>query len=185
MPSCIKKEDLRIIKTEKALNLAMFTLLERNSFGKITVRDICQEALISRAAFYAHYSDKYDLLKYWLIHFVLNNISIKDTYEQTEESINKFVHKNEKIIRNLIYDADSETLELLFEAVLSVLNFNAENNNYKKTDPKYIVFSNFCAGGMLYYLSWQVKNNFPPEVALMNIYLYELINKFREFSQII
>ncbi|MDR1061036.1 MAG: TetR/AcrR family transcriptional regulator, partial [Clostridiales bacterium] len=50
-----KKEDLRIVKTQKAITDAMSSLLERRAFGKITVYDICNEAMVSRAAFYFHF----------------------------------------------------------------------------------------------------------------------------------
>jgi AcrR family transcriptional regulator len=39
-------------------------MLENQSFKKITVNDICQHAMISRSAFYLHFGDKYDLLRY-------------------------------------------------------------------------------------------------------------------------
>jgi len=44
---------------------AVLKLLNRRNFEKITVNDICEEALVSRATFYAHFNDKYDLFKYW------------------------------------------------------------------------------------------------------------------------
>jgi len=54
-----KKDDIRIIKTNKALVAAMFLLLENRKFAQITVNDLCEEAQISRATFYTHFRDKY------------------------------------------------------------------------------------------------------------------------------
>lgn len=56
-------EDLRIIKNRRGIEGAMLLLLQEKDFSKITIQDICREALVSRSTFYAHYLDKYDLLE--------------------------------------------------------------------------------------------------------------------------
>lgn len=68
-----EKIDLRIIKTKKALTEALLTLMKQKNFDKIKISDICEEALINRSTFYAHYEDKYDLL-ISLIEDIKNNI---------------------------------------------------------------------------------------------------------------
>ena len=57
-----KKEDIRVTKTKRDLRKALTELMERKEFDKITVCDICEEAMINRMTFYKHYMDKYDLL---------------------------------------------------------------------------------------------------------------------------
>lgn len=59
----LKKTDLRIIKTKKAIYSAFFRLLKEKGFEKISVKDISDEAVISRNTFYLHYEDKYDLME--------------------------------------------------------------------------------------------------------------------------
>lgn len=59
-----KKEDMRIRRTYKLLSNALIKLLKEKSFEKITVIDICEEAMVHRATFYTHFEDKYQLLKY-------------------------------------------------------------------------------------------------------------------------
>jgi len=178
-----QNKDLRALKTEKALRSAMTILLNKKNFNKITITDLCAEAMICRATFYAHYIDKYDLLKHSLKHLDWEDIGKRNTYEQAEELINKFVQKNETVIRNLLYDADTETLDILFEFILSTINFVVEKGRNEKMNPKYTVLSNFYAGGMLHYFSWQVKNQFPPEVTTMNKYLYKLMGKLRDLDK--
>lgn len=175
-----EKKNLRVVKTQRSLIVAMSSLLERHKFKRITVRDICEEAQVSRATFYSYYIDKFDLLKHWLTHFVSDNIGKYDTYAQWAESVGKFVNNYKKTIKNLIDDADSETLALLFEFIASSFQVTIEEN--AMINPGYVVLSNFYAGGMLHYLTWQVKNNFPPEVSMINIHLYELLKKFDEFG---
>ena len=58
----MKNADLRIIKTKKALYNALINLMKKKTFEEIKVSDICDEALINRSTFYAHFDDKYSLL---------------------------------------------------------------------------------------------------------------------------
>ena len=57
-----KKIDLRIVKTKKILFSALLKLMEQKNFERIKISDICDEALVNRSTFYAHYEDKYELL---------------------------------------------------------------------------------------------------------------------------
>lgn len=57
-----EKTDLRILRTKRAIREAFFKLIKEKGFDSITVKDITDEAMISRNTFYLHYSDKYDLL---------------------------------------------------------------------------------------------------------------------------
>lgn len=57
------KEDLRITKTKRALYDALVNLMKKKTFEEIKVSDICDEALVNRSTFYAHFDDKYCLLE--------------------------------------------------------------------------------------------------------------------------
>ncbi|TDU13632.1 TetR/AcrR family transcriptional regulator [Bacillus paralicheniformis] len=61
-----KKEDLRVKRTRKLLSQALLSLLEHHSFNSISVKEVCEEAMVHRATFYTHFNDKYDLLAYSL-----------------------------------------------------------------------------------------------------------------------
>ena len=58
-------KDIRVQKTRKSIEDAFLNLLKENSFENITIKDICEHAMISRSTFYSHYKDKYDLLEYF------------------------------------------------------------------------------------------------------------------------
>ena len=79
------KKDLRIVKTQNALYNSLIKLIKDKPFEEIKVADICNDALVNRSTFYAHYSDKYDLF----IDFINN---LKDTMlkdlEQNEQIVN-------------------------------------------------------------------------------------------------
>ena len=53
------KNDLRVIKTNKALFNALLDLMKEKTFEEIKISDVCSKALINRSTFYAHYNDKY------------------------------------------------------------------------------------------------------------------------------
>ncbi len=62
MNSLSGQEDLRVRRTQKLLWEALLALIDERDFETITVKDICDRAMVHRTTFYKHYQDKYDLL---------------------------------------------------------------------------------------------------------------------------
>ena len=58
-------------RTDKAILQAMVSLLKKKSFEKITVQDILEETPVTRATFYAHYHDKYEVVEKMLDQFLV------------------------------------------------------------------------------------------------------------------
>lgn len=54
--------DLRVRRTQKLLWEALMALLAEKEFEAISVKDICERAMVHRTTFYKHYEDKYNLL---------------------------------------------------------------------------------------------------------------------------
>lgn len=48
--------------TDRAILLAVKELMKKNAWGKITVEAVAKRAGVSKATFYRHFKDKYDLL---------------------------------------------------------------------------------------------------------------------------
>lgn len=57
-------------RTDKAIMKALVSLLNNKPFEKITIQDILDETPVTRATFYAHYRDKYDIAEKMLDHFI-------------------------------------------------------------------------------------------------------------------
>jgi AcrR family transcriptional regulator len=55
--------NLRVRRTQKLLREALIELIEEQGFDTLTVREITERAMVSRAAFYRNYQDKYDLVE--------------------------------------------------------------------------------------------------------------------------
>jgi AcrR family transcriptional regulator len=53
--------DVRVRRTRKLLREALIELIGERGFDRITVGELTERALVSRAAFYRNYRDKYDL----------------------------------------------------------------------------------------------------------------------------
>ncbi len=56
-------KNLRLRRTQKLLREALIELIEEKGFEALTVGEIAGRAMVSRAAFYRNYQDKYDLVE--------------------------------------------------------------------------------------------------------------------------
>ena len=65
------KVDPRIIRTKKLLVEAFQEVSREKRMSQITVKDITERATVNRATFYAHFTDKYDILDYTLSETIL------------------------------------------------------------------------------------------------------------------
>lgn len=55
------KEDLRVIKTRKAIKQTFLEMRAEMPLEKIHIRELCKRALINKSTFYNHYEDVYAL----------------------------------------------------------------------------------------------------------------------------
>src|SRR5581483_6724919 len=56
-------KNLRLRRTQTLLREALIALIEERGFEALTIGEITERALVSRAAFYRNYQDKYDLVE--------------------------------------------------------------------------------------------------------------------------
>jgi AcrR family transcriptional regulator len=56
-------KNLRLRRTQKLLREALVELIEERNFDALTVGEITERAMVSRAAFYRNYQDKFDLVE--------------------------------------------------------------------------------------------------------------------------
>lgn len=57
------RADARVQYTKTRIKEAFYTLLEKKSIKRISVREPCELAEINRATFYKHYADVFDLME--------------------------------------------------------------------------------------------------------------------------
>lgn len=63
MKTAEDQADLRVRRTHKLLWEALMAELSERTFEEISVKDICERAMVHRTTFYKHYEDKYALLE--------------------------------------------------------------------------------------------------------------------------
>ncbi|TMC14369.1 MAG: TetR/AcrR family transcriptional regulator [Chloroflexi bacterium] len=63
MKSSLEQADLRVRRTHRLLWEALMAELSERAFEQITVKDICERAMVHRTTFYKHYEDKFALLE--------------------------------------------------------------------------------------------------------------------------
>jgi AcrR family transcriptional regulator len=68
MPKQKTIPDRRISRTRTTLQQALFSLLAKKEYERITVADICDAANVGRSTFYAHFTGKDDLKRSGLEH---------------------------------------------------------------------------------------------------------------------
>jgi AcrR family transcriptional regulator len=59
----LSQPNVRVRRTRALLREALVALIEERGFDRVTVGDLCARAMISRAAFYRNYRDKYELVE--------------------------------------------------------------------------------------------------------------------------
>ena len=58
----VKSRDIRVIRTQTALLIALDELLKTNKLSTITITELCSKAKINRNTFYYHYNNIYEFL---------------------------------------------------------------------------------------------------------------------------
>lgn len=158
----MKKEDLRTIRTKKALKNAIATLLEHESFEKISVTDICKNANVNRVTFYTHYNDKYELLneligdinnlldEYYKTFYtqIKTGDFIKDFTIVVSHAVYKICFEHRKFIISLSRGENKHFIESIEESIvkegLKLVDTVGKNLKYK-FPPKFMI--KFLLGG--------------------------------------
>lgn len=162
------KKDLRVIKTQKVLYVALANLLKNKAFEEIKVSDICSEALINRSTFYDHYNDKYELL----VDFINNEKQILEgLLDQNENYFNTKAYYLEiiSIILNhienqkdlyysvLIHNRNSIVMDIFMDVVTKDVDKRIKNEVQNKI-PSEIITKFYLGAVVNIGMEW-LKNN--------------------------
>lgn len=149
--------DIRIARTERAIEDAFMELRSREPLEKIRIKDLCALACINKSTFYAHYEDIYALsvrLENKLIEVILNSVpdlSLENTLDRTEvltlELFRSFV-QNQKAV-NILFSGSRQGL-LVNSIERGLRKRFSELDPTFAADPRRGIVLSFCVQGCFY-----------------------------------
>ena len=143
------KDDRRVKYTKMVLKESFINLLDKKDISQITIKEICEDADINRATFYAHYSDQYDLMQkienelFENVSSYLSDFTQNDTDFHLTEMITKileYIKENSKLCKLLL----SERGDLNFQKRIMMLVYDknikipAGSGELSEQDAEYI-----------------------------------------------
>lgn len=175
------REDIRVTKTHKALAETLLSLLDQKPFRKLTVNDICQNAMVSRSTFYLHFEDKYQLLLFCL---QTEQERLKEAAKEKEpqefiRSLLATLKEREQVYRNLIVaEIDLELLHMFqtqFHSFFSEIILASEQQGATLPGPVPIM-AVYYANGLTGLVMWWIQNNFHYTIEEMSLCIYNLLS---------
>ena len=166
-------EDLRVIKTKENIRNSFLCLLKEKSFEKITIKELCEKAKISRNTFYFHYEYKQNLYD-TIIDECVDTINsgfrpiVNNLEEIDEEILFKYIsnfldefHKVKDTL-NIILSQDRGLFSLrLSKSFNDSIIYNASLITDKRICEKYNLYINYISSGLVgFLLGWVQNENF-------------------------
>ena len=105
--------DLRVQRTRKILKDTFQEMIITTEFEKITIKDLCEKAMINRRTFYLHYSSIEDLLEDFIFDYTREYYDLIKDFDVIEEV--------DELVR--IYFTYSEEKGMMFERINTSPNF--------------------------------------------------------------
>lgn len=143
------KDDRRVKYTKMVLKESFIKLLEIKKISQISIKEICENADINRATFYAHYNDQYDLLRK-IENELLDNINAHlSEYNQKNngknsvllaEKIFDYVKENAKLCKLLLsvdgdFSFQKKVMMLVYNQIITELT---DDHKITKEDAEYV-----------------------------------------------
>ena len=126
--------DLRIQRTKKILKDTFNEMIVTTDFEKITIKDLCDKAMINRRTFYLHYSSIEDILEDFIsdyTHEYYDLIKDFDTIEEVDELVRMyFTYSEEKgmMFERINTSPNFEYIRL--RMIQKVEDYAANDNNF-------------------------------------------------------
>jgi AcrR family transcriptional regulator len=131
------------------LKESFIELLEKKDISQISIKEICEDADINRATFYAHYSDQYDLLRKienelldninaYLAEYEKKNNNMSDV--MLAERIFEYIKENARLCKLLLsergdFSFQKQIMSLVYDTIIAELT---DNNKIAKEDAEYV-----------------------------------------------
>ncbi|MGW8956529.1 TetR/AcrR family transcriptional regulator C-terminal domain-containing protein [Paenibacillus sp. NPDC055715] len=176
-------KDLRVRRTHTFLWNALEELLlyPRKDFNSITVKDICEKAMVHRTTFYKHFVDKYDLLNLGFLQFQdeLRKNSLEERIQKPFQTIEK--NSKRKMLDMIVSNQkkDDTLMNLLknhIEEIL-MLDFIELNQRGKNFTVPLEIIAEFYASVISSLNIWWIQNSRDVSAVQMDEYFNQMINR--------
>lgn len=116
----MNRSESKYFRTAARMDKAFLELLDKKSFSRITVKEICEKAGVNRSTFYLHYETVDDLLS--------------ETVEYLIQEYQNYVNPESRKIVSKLRDCPMEELNLITpEYLMPYLQFIRENKKIFRT----------------------------------------------------
>jgi len=178
-------QDLRVIKTKRALHVALLSLISKKDFESITITDLIKEATINRGTFYKHYERKEDLLEE-LLQEIMDDLVLAyhEPYRQSKQlslnsikpdSIRVFHHveKYESFYKMLFSNNTGNFHQLFYNKFKRLMMDSAEMDELD--DINIDLFTSYQTYAIIGLIVEWVKQDFKYSVDYMNEQLVRIL----------
>ena len=114
-------DDLRVMKTKKAIEDAFLSLRDKYDLDKIKISELCSLAMINKTTFYNYYDDVYDLCEKLENKYFEKSFFGFDSYDCLIHDTEKFIYG---IYKSFI---TSNEIRIIFKNRISTLVEKAQN----------------------------------------------------------
>lgn len=160
----VKKTDRRVKYTIMVIKDSFVKILKQKPISKISIKEICEDADINRATFYAHYLDQYDLLHQIEnelidgINQYLNGYDFRGKLDATVEMLEKileYIKENSELFSLLLNSNGDINFQQEITKVIGQQHFSSmlTSNSLSKEDAEYI-FLYFATGSIGVIQKW-------------------------------
>ena len=187
-----EKTDRRVKYTKMVIRQSFIKLLKQKNISKISIKEICEDADINRATFYAHYKNQYDLLKQIeneTIDEINQYISSYDFKNKNNvstvgiEKILEYVKENSQLFDLLLNSNGDTHFQQEIIKIIGKQHFIPikENNLLKKEDSEYIF--HFLASGSICTIQKWLKEGMKKPISEIARLILEISNNGVKFYE--
>lgn len=151
------EENAKVLKTEKAIQMAFIKITSEKGFNKMSIRDITETAHISRGTFYLHYLDKFDLLNHYENDLLNGIVEIFNKYPKPPlaRKLSKstytnnaffqmfsYLYKHKKLTSALLQNPDSSIIKRIKEII--AMEIKSDLSNGEDTSDKLAIPADYA-----------------------------------------
>lgn len=183
------QEDMRLRRTKKLIWEALLSLLEKQTFASISVKAICEQAMVHRATFYSHFTDKYALLDYGMqeaTRMIMKEVQwdeASDTRTMLYYSLLEYIRTNQRLFSSLLLKNSMESISvsLLHRLVVKREEELARvGKATKQTAIPRTILAQFYAGAVVQVITWWVEQGMHVPSEELASYLQQLLPPLSE-----